>query len=221
MTGVHRHAAGVAEETPRVRPAIVINDPVLSASQPRPELTASGGNALGHALEGPLTRLANPVATLAALDAARLIVAGLGLDARSAAVAEPDRDALALGALLAGYVIGSTGYGLHHVVSQTLVRFAGIGHGLANSIMLPCSLRALERRQPDVVGRLRTALGQDGGHLAARLRDLTGASRLRDLGVDEETLERCAEQAAQRAELHLTPPAAELAELRELYRAAW
>src|SRR3954447_18100776 len=34
MTGVHRHAQGVAPGTPRVRPAVVINDPHLSASQP-------------------------------------------------------------------------------------------------------------------------------------------------------------------------------------------
>jgi len=219
MTSVHRHAAGISDQTPRVRPAIVINDPGLSASQREAELAASAGNALGHAAEGPLTLLANPVATLAALEAARLITAGLGLDEpHSGGV---DRDALALGALLAGYVIGTTGYGLHHVISQTLVRFAGIGHGTANSILLPHSLEALERRSPAGVARLSAVLGDRAVSVALRLRERTGAARLRDLGVSEETLDRCAEQAAQRAELHLTPPPAEVGELRELYQAAW
>ena len=67
----------------------------------------------------------------------------------------PDRASLALGALLAGYVIGSTGYGLHHILSQTLVRFAGVEHGAANAIMLPHSIEALARRFPDDGERLR------------------------------------------------------------------
>jgi alcohol dehydrogenase class IV len=217
MTSVHRHASGVAAETPRVRPAIVINDPALSASQPPDELAQSAANALGHAVEGPLTPLRNPVAELAALDAARLIRDGL---------ADPDpgeraRDALALAALLAGYTIGSTGYGLHHVVSQTLARFAGVGHGAANAIMLPQSLGALAERSPEWNALLGEALGSEPSAFATRLRDLTGVSRLRDAGVSEGQLEHCAEQAAQRPELHMTPPPASAEELRALYQAAY
>ena len=214
MTSIHRHAAGVPADTPRVRPAIVLNDPGLSASQPVPELAASALNALGHAFEGPLTPLSNPVAALAALDAARMIAAGF-------APRKPDRDALALGALLAGYVIGSTGYGLHHVLSQTLVRFAGVGHGPANAIMLPHSTEALKRRFPDALARLATALGEDPGPVAARLCELTGTMRLAELGVTEEQLDRCADEASARPELHLTPPAADRAELRRLYASAY
>ena len=115
MTSTHRLPAGVAQGAARVRPAVVLNDPALSASQPEPGLAASAANALGHAVEAPLTPRANPVATLAAARAAELILAGF-------AGPEPDRDALALGALLAGYAMDSTGYGLHHVLSQTLAR---------------------------------------------------------------------------------------------------
>jgi alcohol dehydrogenase class IV len=56
---------------------------------------------------------------------------------------------------------------------------------------------------------------------AARLCELTGATRLRELGVSEEQLDRCAEEAAVRAELHMTPPAADRSELRALYAAAY
>ena len=55
MTAVHRRAAGTPADVPGVRPAIVLNDPALSASQPEEELAASAANALAHALEGPLT----------------------------------------------------------------------------------------------------------------------------------------------------------------------
>jgi alcohol dehydrogenase class IV len=218
MTPVHRHAAGVDPSTPRVRPAVVVNDPALSASQPPAELAQSAGNALGHAIEGPTTPLGNPVATLAALHAARLIAHGF-------ASPEPDadaRDALALGALLAGYAISSTGYGLHHVMSQTLARFAGLGHGAANTIMLPESVRALRGRAPAwYLGALADALGAEPKEFAIRLRGLTGIERLRNAGVTEEQLDRCAEEAADRPELQMTPPPASIDEIRELYRAAY
>jgi alcohol dehydrogenase class IV len=217
MTHIHRHATGVPADTRRVRPAIVLCDPALAASQPAAEMAQSAANALGHAVEGPLTPLANPVASLAALEAGRRLTAGVGGELDDEA-----RDQLALGALLAGYVIGSTGYGLHHVLSQTLVRFAGIGHGTANAIMLPHSLRALRRRSlGDFLDQLTQAVGQDPTELAERLRDLGGPSSLRDAGVDESDLDRCAHEASIRAELRMTPPAAEEHELRELYASAY
>jgi alcohol dehydrogenase class IV len=214
MTIVHRRAAGTPQDAPGVRPAIVVNDPALSASQPGPELAASAANALSHALEGPLTPRASPVPTLAAREGARLI-------AGAWAGGEPDRDALALGALLSGYTIDSTGYGLHHVASQTLVRVAGIGHGPANAAMLPHTLGALRRRDPAGLEAAALALGADPADVAADLAARAGASRLRDLGVTEAQLDHAARAASQRPQLADTPPAADEAELRDLYADAF
>ena len=207
MTRGHRHAAGVAEDTPRVRCAVVVYDPALAASQPQDELAASALNALGHAVEGPCTVAANPVATLAAHDAARRLVGAF-------AGAAPDRDELALGALLAGYTIDSTGFGLHHVMAQTLVRHELASHGQSNAIMLPHTVVALARRFPERVDE-----GMAGA--AARLCALTGVTRLRDLGVTGEDLDVCAETAAARRELANTPPPADVGELRAIFEAAW
>jgi hypothetical protein len=85
MTRGHRHARGVDPGHAARAPRIVLNDPALSASQPAAELAASAANALGHAIEGPLTPRASPVPVLAAREAARLLAH------------EDDRDALALG----------------------------------------------------------------------------------------------------------------------------
>src|SRR4051795_788868 len=202
MTGVHRHARGVDESTPRVRCAVVVFDPALAASQPVPELAASSLNALGHAVEGPCTVQANPVATLAGQEAARLL-------GQAWSSPEPDRDALALGALLAGYALDSTALGLHHVLAQTLVRMAGIGHGAANAAMLPHTIGALARRFPDTIA----AFGEDVVEIAVQIRARTGASGLRDLGVDPGVLPRCADAAAARPQLATTPPAADRAEI--------
>jgi len=213
MTAVHRRAAGADGSLPGVRPAIVINDPALSASQPAVELAASAANALAHAAEGPATRYASPVPALAGAEAARLIgaaYAGLGSDDDDG---EPDRDMLALAALLSGYTIDSAGYGLHHVMSQTLARFAGVGHGPSNAAMLPHTLVALARRGAPGAGEL-VALATD---LARRAR----STRLRDHGVDEATLDTCADRASERPDLDHTPPRADRDELRAIYAAAY
>ena len=214
MTAVHRRAAGTPADVPGVRPAIVLNDPALSASQPEEELAASAANALAHALEGPLTPRSSPVPELAAREAARLLATAWNRP-------EPDRDALALGALLSGYVIDSTGYGLHHVLSQTLVRLAGVGHGQANAALLPHTITALRRRSPERLEKLALGLGADPAVLATALARRAGAARLRDLGVTEEQLDACAQAAAQRPELALTPPPADEAEIRALYAGAF
>ena len=211
MTRGHRQAVGAPQGSGHARPAVVVNDPLLSASQPEPELAASALNALGHAAEGPCTPRANPVATLAALEAARLLAGAFR------AAGGPSRDTLALGALLAGYTIDSTLYGLHHVMAQTLVRFAGISHGLANSIMLPRTLPALAWRFPDWYERLAEAVSGDPAVVAMAICTRTGRTTLREAGVELDALDGCADAAAERAELQLTPPRADRAELRALY----
>jgi alcohol dehydrogenase class IV len=222
MTAIHRPAAGVPSGTPTVRCAVVVNDPALSASQPDPALAASTLNALGHAAEAPCTPLANPVATLAAHRAARLLAtAWPAVREPGTAPGAPDRDALGLGSLLAGYSIDSAHYGLHHVLSQTLVREAGAGHGPANAAMLPHSLGALAWRFPRQHEQLAAVFMEDPLAVIGRLTTLATATRLRDIGVEAGVLAHCADVAAQRAELDNTAPRADRAELLALYEAAW
>jgi alcohol dehydrogenase class IV len=214
LTPFHRTPAGV-EGAHMVRPSLVVADPLLMASQPATELAASAMNALGHAFEAPCTVRANPVATLAAHEAARRLHGAFGRPG------EIDRDGLALGALLAGYALGSTGIGLHHVLAQTLVRHELVGHGAANAIMLPHTIGALARRFPEEHAALTVTLGEEPAAAAARVCALTGATRLRDVGVREEDLDACADTAAARQQLDDTPPRAGWEELRSLYGAAW
>jgi alcohol dehydrogenase class IV len=207
MSRGHRQAAGVDPKTPNVRPAIVVNDPDLSASQPAPELAASAANSLAHAVEGAVTTNASPVPVLAAREAVRLTEA-----AYAGAGDEPDREALALAALLSGYTIDQAGLALHHVLAQTLVRLGGADHGPANAAMLPHTIPALVRRNPATI---------DATAIAIELARRAGAERLRDIGVDESKLEDCVQAAAERPQLKLTPPPADAGEIRALYRAAW
>jgi alcohol dehydrogenase class IV len=208
MTRLHRQACGGPADR-HVRPALVLNDPALSASQPAAGLAASSANALSHALEAQASALASPVPSLAGREAAVLLREAWAQDP-----AEPDRDALALGALLSGYAIDGAWYGLHHVLAQTLVRVGGVGHGAANAVLLPHTLAALTQRTPE--------LDADGAWraLARRLAERAGAPTLTALGIDDATIEACADAAAQRSELANTPPTADRTELSAIYEAA-
>lgn len=214
MTSVHRRPAGMEREARNVRPAIVINDPDLSASQPAGELAASSANALAHAVEAPVTIFTSTVPTLAAREATRLIDVAWLVDDEDPSY--NGRTQLAHAALLSGYAIDTAKYGLSHVLSQTLVRVGGAGHGQANAAVLPVALGALERRFPgrvDPDGTLTT--------LARRLARRAGANGIRRLGVEGNMLDACADAAAQRPDLAYTPPAADRDELRTLYGEAW
>ena len=209
MTPFHRMPAGV-DTFKLVRPALVICDPALMASQPMPGLAASAMNALAHAVEALYTPLANPVAEMAALRAAALIAEGLYPD-------EPERVALALGALLAGYAVGLTALAVHHAVCQTIVRVCGTPHAQTNAVMLPHFVRFMEPRSPREIALLREALGGDVEPLSAR----AGVTTLGELGVTEDDLPRIMESVAQRGDIAANTPGAPSADdLREVIAAA-
>jgi maleylacetate reductase len=214
LTRFHRVPAGA--ESPRlVRPTLVVGDPALMASQPMPGLAASALNALAHAVEALYTPLANPVASMTALRAAHLIAGGLG------GAAEPNRDDLALGALLAGYASGQTGYAFHHVVCQTTVRLAGTPHAETNAVVLPHSIRLVAGRATAGIGRLARTLGDgDAAAAVARLTAKSGHTTLRELGLREDQLDAIVEAVAPRAEVRNTPSPPSPAELRGLLVAA-
>jgi alcohol dehydrogenase class IV len=209
MTPFHRTPAGV-EGARLVRPALVLADPDVMAGAPMPGLAASAMNALAHAMEALYTPFANPVATMAALRAATLLASGISAD-------PPDREELALGAILAGYASGSTGIAVHHAVCQTLVREAGTPHAETNAVMLPHSAALMTPRAPEALADFSAALGaHDLDSLAAR----SGHTRLSTLGVRDDQLPAVAATVTDHPLLGNTPQPPDEAELLELLRAA-
>ena len=165
MSRGHRPAPGY-EGRPNHRPVLVLAAPELMAGQPDDARRASAMNALAHAAEALYGPGRNPVASMAALRAAGLLARG---------VEEGGRDDLALGAVLAGYALGSAGFSLHHVLCQTVVRVCGTSHSVTNAAVLPHSLAAMAAREPEAIAELAAALGvepgrPDGPGLGARRR---------------------------------------------------
>jgi alcohol dehydrogenase class IV len=214
LTGFHRLPDGV-EGVRLVRPSLVIADPALMASAPMPLLAASAMNALAHAVEALYTPLANPVASMAALRGASLIASGLKGEGEPS---PPAREDLALGALLAGYASGQTGFAVHHVVCQTIVRVGGTPHATTNATMLPHTLRLMRGRAADEIARVDDALG--GPDAAARLAARAGVSGLRALGFDPERVDDVVAAVMPRPELANTPDPPSEAEVREFVESA-
>jgi alcohol dehydrogenase class IV len=214
LTGFHRLPEGV-EGVRLMRPSLVIADPALMASAPMPLLAATALNALAHAVEALYTPLANPVASMAALRGASLIASGLEGEG------EPSpgrREDLALGALLAGYASGQTGYAVHHVVCQTIVRVGGTPHAETNATMLPHTLRLMRGRAPDEIARVEEALG--GAEGGARLASRAGVSGLTALGFDPSRVDDVVAAVMPRPELANTPEPPGEAEVRAFVEGA-
>ena len=218
LTPFHRTPKGV-QGARLVRPALVLADPELMASQPAEALAASALNALAHAMEALYAPAANPVAELAALRGAELIGSGLRADPIA-------RDGLALGALLAGFASASTGIAIHHATCQTIVRTAGTPHAETNAVMLPHFAGLMAGRAPAQLGAFARALGAPAAdpaaaaELVAALTARSGKTRLSELGVQEEQLPPVAAAVVEHPLYASTPEPPSERELLGLLRAA-
>jgi alcohol dehydrogenase class IV len=210
LTPFHRLPEGV-EGRPLVRPSLVIADPALMASAPMPLLAASAMNAAAHAVEATYTPLKNPVATMAALRSLSLIDSSLQQP-------DVDREKIALGALLAGYASGQTGYAVHHVVCQTIVRVGGTPHAGTNATMLPHSIRFMRHRAPAEIASVEEALGGPDG--ADRLAARAEVSGLTALGFDASRVDDVVAAVLPRPELANTPSPPGESELRSFVEGA-
>ena len=220
MTAIHRMPAGVSEWN-LVRPSLVLADPDLMASQDPQPRAASAMNALAHASEALYGPMANPIAEGAALRAAEELARGLEADDDAKA-----RRSLALGAILAGYAVGSAGFALHHLLGQTLVRVTGVSHAPAYAVLLPYTLEAMLERATPAITKLGDALGLGARNPAAvparvgELAALAGVRRLSELGIGEEQLDDVVSAALERPDLGNTPNPPDAEELRALLKEA-
>jgi maleylacetate reductase len=210
MSRGHRPAPGY-EGRRNHRPVLVLAEPDLMAGQPPEARRASAMNALAHAAEALYAPGRNPVASLAAARAAALLARGVEAD---------DREDLALGAVLAGYALGSAGFSLHHVLSQTVVRTCGTSHSVTNAAVLPYAVEAMAAREPAAVAELAAALGVTPQGLAERVSALAGDARLGGQGVAEADLPRVADAALDRPELDALSPPPDRDELVTILRRA-
>jgi maleylacetate reductase len=219
MTSSHRLPAGSGGGHQTVRPAIVIADPELMASQPANLRTGSAMNALSHAIEALFVEGSSAIPRLAAARAAELLFRSIADEN----VDEPTRrQRLALGSIEAGYAVGATGYALHHVLCQSIVRTGKVPHAPTYGVMLPYTLEFYKLRDELTWNLISEQLDETDPSIAiARACARAGnPTTLTELGVTPDQVEAIVASAADRRELALTPGGATIEDIRQLIASA-
>jgi homogentisate 1,2-dioxygenase len=192
MTPVYGITEGNEKRTgrdERVRPSLVIYDPVLTRNLPREVTVNSLWNAMAHAVEA-LWMDSDRVTARVAEDALGLLSSALRRLAVDLGDDAARVDALE-GAYLAGIAFADTGAGLHHKLCHVLGGMFGLPHAATHAVMLPHVARAKrgESRAMLAIARALGVIDPIAG-LEALARD-TGAPRaLSALGMPHEGIDR-------------------------------
>jgi alcohol dehydrogenase len=178
-----------------LRPRVAILDPQLTASQPAHVASASGIDAIAHAVETAGTTVATKVSQIFSRQAWMRLSTSF-----ETAIKEPSNDdarsAMLLGAHLAGAAIESSMLGAAHACANPLTARCDIVHGVAVGVMLPHVVAFNSQNGANPYA----ALDDDVERfisLLHRLREAAGLpSSLSALNVDRELLQELALDAA-------------------------
>lgn len=220
ILGETKDGVKATQRSPKVLPETVIYDVDLSMDMPVHLSGVSGMNAVAHSVEALYARDANPIVGALALESIRALVKAL-----PAVCADPHDGAARTGALygawLAGICLGSVGMSLHHKLCHTLGGTFDLPHAQTHAVVLPHALAYNAPAIPEVMARLRDALGVDD--VPAALYELNRAIAaprgLRELGMPEDGIDRCVELAL--ANPYWNPRPLERAQIHGLLRRAY
>ncbi|MEZ2681242.1 lactaldehyde reductase [Providencia rettgeri] len=119
---------------PHSIPIVAIIDPLMMASMPASLKTATGVDALTHAIEGYITKGAWALTDALHLKSIELISNSL----RQSVKGDPQGvETMALAQYMAGMGFSNVGLGLVHGMAHPLGAFYNTPHGVANAILLP------------------------------------------------------------------------------------
>ena len=192
-------------------PIMAIVDSDLMATMPKSLASATGMDALTHAVEGYITKAHNTMSDMFHMKAIKLIFKYL-----PAAVNEKDEEAIEMMGLaqyIAGMGFSNVGLGIVHSMAHQLGAVYDTPHGLANAILLPTVMR-FNVENPETAQRFREILCEIGRPDAANLNDqdvintfvwmiselsksVGITQRVRDVGAKEEDFEMLADKAMQ------------------------
>lgn len=221
---------------PAFMPTIAIVDPVLTVTSPPAITAATGIDALSHAIESYLSRLAHPYSNVLALSAMELIVNNLfrvyehgdDLDAR---------ESMSLGSLQAGLSFSNASVALVHGMSRPIGALFHVPHGISNAMLLPVVLEFSKDACINQLADLGEFFNKDGKLLTKKeLADLAIISikemckkmrigNLKQWGIEEDAfyaaIPKMAVDAIASGSPGNNPKIPTEEELRELYKVAY
>src|SRR5262249_26649588 len=176
----------------RVLPRTVIYDPLLVAGMPPALAGPSGINALAHCVEALYVPGADPLTSMSAMQAARLIATWLPAACSAPDAGSDQARSLLWASCLAGRAFGTVGGSLHHSLCHLLGGFAALPHAATHAVVLPQVVAFLTPSLGPRLGQLAEALGASPADVAGAIWDL-GAhcgtpAGLRALGLSDPSL---------------------------------
>jgi alcohol dehydrogenase len=188
-------------------PEAAILDPRLTTSLP-PDITAATGmDALTHALEAFTSVAAHPISEMYSMRAIELIGSNLRIAYADGRNLEA-RSNMLLASLMGGKALAMAGVGLVHAMAYPMGGMFGIGHGLANAVLLPFVVEYNLIGDLEKHALIAELLGQDTSEMNTRdaaefcvdalhelNRDIGIPSNLDELDIPPEALEEMAEIA--------------------------
>lgn len=217
-------------------PVAALIDYKLTLSLPARTTADTGIDALTHAIEAYVSRKANPYSDAQALAAMALLGPNLravyhnGHD-------EKAREAMMIGATLAGIAFSNSSVALVHGMSRPIGAFFHVPHGLSNAMLLPSltawSLPSAPARYATCARVIGAALAGDddavaGDKLVAFLKAINAelsVPTLAEFGVQrarfDEVVATMAEQALASGSPGNNPQVPDPAQMVELYHALW
>lgn len=177
-----------------IMPRFSICDPELTLTLP-PKLTASTGmDALSHAIEGYLSKKANPISDVLDLEAIRLGASNLKRAFENGKDIEARANML-LSSLIAGMALNHTGTILAHGMGYALTLDYGLQHGHASGFILPYLLEHIYPKYKERIDRIGEVLGGPPWEVLKQLsKDIDMPVRLRDIGIKESELDRLSQR---------------------------
>ncbi|MFW7357556.1 iron-containing alcohol dehydrogenase [Roseixanthobacter pseudopolyaromaticivorans] len=217
-------------------PVLAIVDYELTMTAPRRLTADTGIDALTHAIEAYVSRLANPFSDSMAIAAMRAIWPNLRR-VYETPDDRPAREAMMIGSLQAGIAFSNSSVALVHGMSRPIGAHFHVAHGLSNAMLLPVvtawSAPSAERRYAECARAMGIATPEESDESAvARLiealrevnRELAVPSP-KTFGIDEsrwnDLMPVMAEQALASGSPGNNPRVPDADTIQTLYRQAW
>lgn len=204
--------------SPQLYADFVLLDGETTVGLPQVHTAATGIDAMVHAIEAYTSKhKKNPLSDALAREALRLLGANL-IAACTDGTNRAAREAMLLGATLAGQAFANSPVAAVHALAYPLGGHYHIPHGLSNALMLGPVLRYNAKAAAPLYAELADVLGVEGsGDAVARsdafvahmekLMDASGAPRrLRDVGVTDNSLAMLASDAMKQTRLLVNNP---------------
>ena len=181
---------------PNDLPIVAIVDSELMETMPKSLASATGMDALTHAVEGYIAKGKTEMSQMMSMKAIELIFKYL-----PAAVNEKDPKAIeemALAQYIAGMAFSNCGLGIVHSMAHQLGAMYDTPHGLANTLLLPTVMKFNGEECSEEFREILIRIGREDAKEMSKeelSKKLGITQRLRDVGCKEEDLDALADKA--------------------------